>query len=518
MNEGKCAMTYMWGDSFARHLLEGSVIEGRLGIAPTPGVSRVLDRTSNQLVECTEDICKFGETYDDIGRVNRAPYAAAGGWSVGVSAGVSSQRQQAMAEFFGLVCGTEESIEDVIPFAQGPLFTGTDPFRISHFDISKWKEKGYPTEATIAYKTTIEEQLSSENTVLDVRFPEAFTFLSAMNNRIFAHLEQSQTKVMTHEERLAVASDIDTSWRQITRDYDNRDDTTLSLLSIYQKSLNVYNPSSSTGGGLSSGAIAGIVIGCSAFAAIVASVLACVLIRREREKTRQQWVIKNDDIRLTGEVLGEGSFGVITKAYLRGTPVAVKASAQSYSRLDSELSTNSESLTSGRRGSNNAIVRYSANLMKEDLALLVKLRHPQVVQTIGAMIDKKRVFVVFEYMEKGSLASVLSDTGGINGSAVKEVELQWSLQIAEGLQFLHHAAPPMGPLLHEDLKASNVLVDSSYNAKISNFALEARVVGQHHSRGSLLWTAPEVLNGSKPSKESDIYSYGMTLYVFRYGN
>jgi hypothetical protein len=369
----------------------------------------------------------------------------------------------------------------------------------------------------IKYNKTIEEQLSSENTVLDVRFPEAFTFLSAMNDRIFAHLEQSQTKVMTHENRLAVASDIDTAWRQITRDYDSRDDTTLPLLSIYQKSLNVYNPSSSTGEGLSSGALAGIVIGCSAFAAIVAGVLACVLIRREREKTRQQWVIKNEDIRLTAEVLGEGSFGVITKAYLRGTPVAVKASAQAYSRLDSD---NSESLTSGKRGSINAIARHSANFMKEDMALLVKLRHPRVVQTIGAMIDKKRVFVVFEFMEKGSLASVLSDcsTGGIAGSAGKEVELQWALQIAEGLQFLHQTSPPTGPLLHEDLKASNVLVESSYNAKISNFALEARVVGQHHSRGSLLWTAPEVLNGSKPSKESDIYSYGMTLYVFGYGN
>lgn len=515
MNAGQCAMTYMWGDSFARHLLEGSVIEGLLGIAPTPGVTKVLDRETKKLVQCTEEICPYGETYDDIGRVNRAPYAAAGGWSVGVSSGVSPARQQAMAEFFGLVCGTEESIEDVIPFAQGQLFTGTDPFRHSHFVIEKWVARGYPENTTREYQATIEKQLSSENTVLDVRFPEAFTFLSAMNDRIFAHLQASETKAMMQEERLSVASDINADWRKITRDYDSRDDTTLPLLSIYQKSLNVYNPSQSSEG-LSAGAIAGIVIGCSAFAAILAGLLAWVLIRREREKTRQQWVIKPEEIRLTGEVIGEGSFGVTTKAYMRGTPVAVKASSQSYSRFESDISANEESMKSGnsstnRRGSNNAIGRYSATLMKDDLAFLVKLRHPRVVQTIGAVIDRKKVFVVFEFMEKGSLSSVLADPGSIAGSTGKEVELQWALQIAEGLQFLHQTSPPAGPLLHTDLKASSVLVDSSYNAKVSNFALEARVIGQYHSRGSLLWTAPEVLNGGKPTKESDIYSYGMTL-------
>jgi len=124
-------MTYFWGDIFARHLLEGSVLQGKLGIAPTPGVTQVLDRETGQLVKCTEETCPYGTTYHDIGRVNYAPYAAAGGWSAGVSAGASKKRQDAMAAFFGYVCGEEQSIDDVIPFAKGPLFTGTDPYRKS---------------------------------------------------------------------------------------------------------------------------------------------------------------------------------------------------------------------------------------------------------------------------------------------------------------------------------------------------------------------------------------------------
>ena len=107
-------------------------------LPPTPGVTKVLDRKTGRLVLCTEEICPHGTTYSDIGRVSHAPYAAAGGWSVGVSSGVSQTRQSAMANFFGYVCGEEISVEDVIPNATGTLFTGTDPYRKSHFDVNKW--------------------------------------------------------------------------------------------------------------------------------------------------------------------------------------------------------------------------------------------------------------------------------------------------------------------------------------------------------------------------------------------
>ena len=106
---------------------------------------------------------------------------------------------------------------------------------------------------------------------------------------------------------------------------------------------------------------------------------------------------------------------------------------------------------------------------------------------------------------------MLADAAGVAGREGKPFELQWVTQIAKGLEFLHGLPSPMGPQLHTDLRAANVLLDGSYNAKITNFAMEARVTGSVRDQGSLLWTAPEVLNGEKPTTASDVYSFGMVV-------
>lgn len=392
-------MTYFWGDIFARHLIPPALLEGRLGVAPTPGVTKVLDRSTGEMVRCTEETCPHGVTYDDIGRVSYAPYAAAGGWSAGVSGGVSKDRQAAMAEFFGYVCGEEESLDDVIPEARGTLFTGTDPYRQSQFNIEKWVERGYPRNGTLLYQMTIEDQLSSPNAVLDVRFPEANAMLDSMNEHIFNHLTGSLSEDKTHEQRLAVADAIAEDWRDIASEFDSRPTTKLPLRSIYQQSLNVYVPPSPTedDGGLSGGTIAGIVIGCSLVAALVTGVLSYVLIRREQEKTRMNWQIRKEDIRIEGEVLGEGAFGVILKGTVRGTPVAVKPSRHNY--LVRQASTGT--LDNSSQGTSQ---RLTQRQMEEELSSLVKLRHPHIVQVIGAFVDKRSVLVVTEFMEHGSLS------------------------------------------------------------------------------------------------------------------
>jgi multiple sugar transport system substrate-binding protein len=83
MNEGLCALTYNWGNTFSSHLREGYVFRQpgyELGIARTPGSSMVLDRDTMKLVPCDAQRCHLGQYYDDIGWVNHAPYLAFGGW------------------------------------------------------------------------------------------------------------------------------------------------------------------------------------------------------------------------------------------------------------------------------------------------------------------------------------------------------------------------------------------------------------------------------------------------------
>ena len=195
----------------------------------------------------------------------------------------------------------------------------------------------------------------------------------------------------------------------------------------------------------------------------------------------------------------------IVKGFIRGTPVAVKTSVHTLSRLDSTGSDTFEnpSLPSGK---------FSSARLREDLNALVKLRSPYITQIIGGVVDKKSIFVALEFMEHGTLTSVLSDPAGIaSNEGHQAIEMQWALQIARGLDYLHTVEPPLGPLLHTELRASNILIDSSYNAKISNFELLDRVVGSVRDQGYLLWCAPEVLNGEPYSVSSDVYSYGMVL-------
>jgi multiple sugar transport system substrate-binding protein len=85
INDGTCAMTYNWGNTFVVHQNERSVFADpsfELGVARTPGSTMVLDRTTMKLVPCDSERCPFGTYYEDIGIVNEAPYLAFGGWYV----------------------------------------------------------------------------------------------------------------------------------------------------------------------------------------------------------------------------------------------------------------------------------------------------------------------------------------------------------------------------------------------------------------------------------------------------
>ena len=103
---------------------------------------------------------------------------------------------------------------------------------------------------------------------------------------------------------------------------------------------------------------------------------------------------------------------------------------------------------------------------REEAALLAELRHPNVVLFIGACVRSPNVCIVTEWIRKGSLRDVLAD-----GSA----KLPWSTRlgvvkgIALGLAYRHSQEP--APILHRDLKSSNVLIDESWNAKICDFGL-----------------------------------------------
>ncbi|KAJ0983295.1 hypothetical protein J5N97_011550 [Dioscorea zingiberensis] len=187
--------------------------------------------------------------------------------------------------------------------------------------------------------------------------------------------------------------------------------------------------------------------------------------------------------------LGEGGFGSVYKGTLHnGREIAVK-------RLSA--------------GSGQGIGE-----LKNELVLVAKLQHRNLVRLLGVCLEKQEKMLVYEYVPNRSLDTILFDS-------IKREQLYWGRRykiitgIARGLLYLHEDSQLK--IIHRDLKASNILLDEDMNAKISDFGL-ARLVGGDQTGGSTSrvagtfgYMAPEYVMRGKFSAKSDIFSFGVLV-------
>lgn len=163
----------------------------------------------------------------------------------------------------------------------------------------------------------------------------------------------------------------------------------------------------------------------------------------------------------------------------------------------------------------------SGSSLLRELDMMRQGSSPYVIHVIGVFRGQSpsgpapRLGLVMEFMERGCLATLQKCLCGVT---------PWPLvfrlahQIALGINFLHNLNPP---LLHLDLKPSNVLLDSYLNAKLTDFGLAkvyhsmARISKKDSTaEGTLSYMPPEALDNLSysPTKASDIYSYGILLW------
>lgn len=192
--------------------------------------------------------------------------------------------------------------------------------------------------------------------------------------------------------------------------------------------------------------------------------------------------------------LGEGGFGPVHKGFiddklrpgLKAQPVAVKL-------LDLD----------GSQGHREWLA---------EVIFLGQLRHPHLVKLIGYCCEEEHRLLVYEYMPRGSLENQLFRR--------YSVSLPWSARTkiavgaAKGLAFLHESEKPV---IYRDFKASNILLDSDYTPKLSDFGLakdgpegsdthvSTRVMG---TQG---YAAPEYIMTGHLTSRSDVYSFGVVL-------
>ncbi|XP_020550442.1 probable serine/threonine-protein kinase PBL3 isoform X2 [Sesamum indicum] len=143
---------------------------------------------------------------------------------------------------------------------------------------------------------------------------------------------------------------------------------------------------------------------------------------------------------------------------------------------------------------------------------LGQLHHENLVKLIGCCSESKNRLLVYEFMPKGSLENHLFKKG-VQPMAWA-TRMQIALDIARGLSFLHSLN---ANIIYRDLKASNVLIDSKFHAKLSDFGLARKGPsgdGSHVSTrvvGTIGYAAPEYVASGRLTSKSDVYSFGVVL-------
>ncbi|KAK1683871.1 hypothetical protein QYE76_044719 [Lolium multiflorum] len=196
----------------------------------------------------------------------------------------------------------------------------------------------------------------------------------------------------------------------------------------------------------------------------------------------------------TSNFVGEGGFGPVYKGYVdeRLKP-GVRTQAVAVKLLDLE----------GSQGHKEWLA---------EVVLLGQLRHPHLVKLIGYCYEDEHRLLVYEFMARGSLEKHLFKK--YSASLPWSTRLKIAIGAAKGLAFLHDATKPV---IYRDFKTSNILLDSNYNAKLSDFGLakdgpdgeethvSTRVIG---TQG---YAAPEYIMTGHLTTKSDVYSFGVVL-------
>jgi len=207
----------------------------------------------------------------------------------------------------------------------------------------------------------------------------------------------------------------------------------------------------------------------------------------------EHWFIHPEEVDiLHDERLGQGSFGTVFKGIFCGMVIAVKQPRHDMQNMN---------LTS----------------LCNELCILRRLRHPNIIATFGAIVDAEnaQVTLVLEFLEGATLHTFILKTSQSDGcqDARPYVRFKLMLGVSHALKYMHSRDPQ---IVHGDLKSINIMVEGSgndANAKLLDFGLSrVRVRGTRALGGTLAWMAPEVaLCIGKVKCSADIFSYGRLL-------
>ncbi|CAO2840283.1 unnamed protein product [Amaranthus hypochondriacus] len=206
--------------------------------------------------------------------------------------------------------------------------------------------------------------------------------------------------------------------------------------------------------------------------------------------------IISNNFSYTSNFIGEGGFGAVYKGFIddKLRPGVLKAQAVAIKVLDLE----------GSQGHKEWLA---------EVIFLGQLRHPHLVKLIGYCCENEQRVLVYEYMSRGNLDNQLFRRCSVALPWLTRMKI--ALGAAKGLQFLHESNKPV---ILRDFKAANILLDSNFKAKLSDFGYardgpegDKSHVTTEHILGTKGYVAPEYVMTGHLTTMSDVYSFGVVL-------
>ncbi|XP_077239187.1 CRINKLY4 related 3 [Tasmannia lanceolata] len=200
--------------------------------------------------------------------------------------------------------------------------------------------------------------------------------------------------------------------------------------------------------------------------------------------------------------IGSGSFGTVYKGKLSdGREVAIKR---------------------GDTGQRTKKFQEKENAFQSELAFLSRLHHKHLVGLVGFCEEREERLLVYEFMKNGALYDHLhlkesNNSSGGSGGVLNswKMRIKISLDAARGIEYLHNYAVP--PIIHRDIKSSNILLDSNWTARVSDFGLslmgpelEGGLV-EVKAAGTVGYMDPEYYGLHHLTAKSDVYGLGVVL-------